>query len=211
LVAGIGYLWKSFFYNAMKGPTKTEFLKNLGKLARHINPATGLSETNLSEKQKQGLQQIITHLKTIDTGIKKGVTATKLSKSGTIILFTGENGSGKTMAAGMLAQALQRELYRIYLSQVVNKYIGETEKNLARVFDAAESANVILLFDEADALFGKRTEVKDSHDRYADQEVNYLLQRVEEINALAILSLRSKSGIEKLIKKERFTVDFDEE
>jgi ATPases of the AAA+ class len=94
-------------------------------------------------------------------------------------LFEGESGTGKTMAAEVLANELHLELFRIDLSAVVSKYIGETEKNLARVFDAAEDRGAILLFDEADALFGKRSEVKDSHDRYANIEVSYLLQRME--------------------------------
>src|SRR5207253_3799580 len=94
-------------------------------------------------------------------------------------LFAGASGTGKTMAAEVLAAALRLDLYRIDLSCVVSKYIGETEKNLRRVFDAAEDGGAILFFDEADALFGKRSEVKDSHDRYANIEINYLLQRME--------------------------------
>jgi SpoVK/Ycf46/Vps4 family AAA+-type ATPase len=196
----------------MKGPTKTEFLKNLGKLARHIKPFSDRSASNLSEKQKQALHQIIAHLKTIpDTGIKKGVTTTNLPRSGTIILFPGGNGSGKTMAAGILAQALQRELYSIDLNQVISKYIGETEKNLTTLFSAAEAADVILFFDEADALFGKRTEIKDSHDRYANQEVSYLLQRVENFSGVTIIALNLKSHFEKkLLEKALFVVDFEE-
>ena len=94
-------------------------------------------------------------------------------------LFAGESGTGKTMAAEVIANDLRLNLYRIDLSAVVSKYIGETEKNLRRLFDAAEDGGAILFFDEADALFGKRSEVKDSHDRYANIEINYLLQRME--------------------------------
>ena len=104
---------------------------------------------------------------------------------GVSALFAGESGTGKTLAAEVLAAALQLDLYRIDLSAVVSKYIGETEKNLRRVFDAAEDGGVLLLFDEADALFGKRSEVKDSHDRYANIEVDYLLQRMETFRGLA--------------------------
>ena len=96
-------------------------------------------------------------------------------------LFAGESGTGKTMAAEVLANELRPDLYRIDLSAVVSKYIGETEKNLRRLFDAAEDGGAILFFDEADALFGKRSEVKDSHDRYANIEINYLLQRMESL------------------------------
>src|SRR5918999_530797 len=101
-------------------------------------------------------------------------------------LFAGPSGTGKTMAAEVLARELELDLYRIDLSSVVSKYIGETEKNLRRVFDAAEEGGAILLFDEADALFGKRSEVKDSHDRYANIEVSYLLQRMDSYRGLAI-------------------------
>src|SRR5204863_9938553 len=102
---------------------------------------------------------------------------------------------GKTMAAEVLARELKLDLFRIDLSQVINKYIGETEKNLRRVFDAAEGGGAILLFDEADALFGKRSEVKDSHDRYANIEVSYLLQRMEQYRGLAILTTNLRSAI----------------
>jgi hypothetical protein len=107
-------------------------------------------------------------------------------------LFAGESGTGKTMAAEVIANELRLNLYRIDLSQVVNKYIGETEKNLRRLFDAAEDGGAILFFDEADALFGKRSEVKDSHDRYANIEINYLLQRMESYRGLAILATNMK-------------------
>ena len=109
-------------------------------------------------------------------------------------LFAGDSGTGKTMAAEVLANQLRLDLYRIDLSAVVSKYIGETEKNLRRVFDAAEDGGAILFFDEADALFGKRSEVKDSHDRYANIEINYLLQRMEAYRGLAILATNMKKA-----------------
>jgi SpoVK/Ycf46/Vps4 family AAA+-type ATPase len=115
--------------------------------------------------------------------------ARKLSRGrGTTALFSGGSGTGKTMAAEVIASALSLDLYRIDLARVVSKYIGETEKNLARVFEAAESANAILFFDEAEALFGKRSEVKDAHDRYANIEIAYLLQRMEDYEGVAILA-----------------------
>jgi SpoVK/Ycf46/Vps4 family AAA+-type ATPase len=103
-------------------------------------------------------------------------------------LFTGPSGTGKTMAAEVLARELHLGLYRIDLTRVVSKYIGETEKNLSRIFTDAATSGAILFFDEADALFGKRSEVKDSHDRYANIEVNYFLQRVEEHRGLVIFA-----------------------
>jgi hypothetical protein len=124
-------------------------------------------------------------------------------------LFTGESGTGKTMAAEVLANDLQLDLYRIDLSGVVSKYIGETEKNLRRLFDAAEHGGVLLFFDEADALFGKRSEVRDSHDRYANIEVNYLLQRMESYRGLAILATNMRSALDAAFTRRlRFAVPF---
>ncbi len=124
-------------------------------------------------------------------------------------LFAGASGTGKTMAAEVIANELQLNLYRIDLSAVVNKYIGETEKNLRRLFDAAEEGGAVLFFDEADALFGKRSEVKDSHDRYANIEVNYLLQRMESYAGLAILATNMKSALDDaFMRRLRFVVEF---
>ena len=128
---------------------------------------------------------------------------------GVSALFAGESGTGKTMAAEVIANDLQLNLYRIDLSAVVSKYIGETEKNLRRLFDAAEDGGAILFFDEADALFGKRSEVKDSHDRYANIEINYLLQRLEAYRGLAILATNIKSALDvAFMRRLRFIVNF---
>lgn len=128
---------------------------------------------------------------------------------GITALFGGDSGTGKTMAAEVLANALALDLYRIDLSAVVSKYIGETEKNLRQVFDSAEDGGAILLFDEADALFGKRSEVKDSHDRYANVEINYLLQRMEAYRGLAILATNMKSALDHaFMRRLRFIVNF---
>jgi hypothetical protein len=124
-------------------------------------------------------------------------------------LFAGDSGTGKTMAAEVIANELRLNLYRIDLSAVVSKYIGETEKNLRRLFDAAEDGGAILFFDEADALFGKRTEVKDSHDRYANIEINYLLQRMEAYGGLAILATNRQSALDPaFMRRLRFVVNF---
>jgi len=124
-------------------------------------------------------------------------------------LFAGESGTGKTMAAEVIANALHLDLFRIDLSAVVSKYIGETEKNLRQLFDAAEKGGAILFFDEADALFGKRSEVRDSHDRYANIEINYLLQRMEGYSGLAILATNMKSALDvAFMRRLRFVVDF---
>ena len=124
-------------------------------------------------------------------------------------LFAGDSGTGKTMAAEVIANDLNLILFRIDLSAVVSKYIGETEKNLRRVFDAAEDGGAILFFDEADALFGRRSEVKDSHDRYANIEINYLLQRIEAYRGLAILATNMKGALDKaFLRRLRFIVNF---
>jgi SpoVK/Ycf46/Vps4 family AAA+-type ATPase len=124
-------------------------------------------------------------------------------------LFVGQSGTGKTTAAEILARELSLDLHRIDLSQVVSKYIGETEKNLRRVFAAAEQSGAILLFDEADALFGKRSEVKDSHDRYANIEVSYLLQRMEAYRGMAILTSNMKEAVDPaFLRRLRIVVRF---
>ena len=128
---------------------------------------------------------------------------------GAAALFAGPSGTGKTMAAEVLAAQLQLDLYRIDLSQVVSKYIGETEKNLSRIFDAAENGGAVLLFDEADALFGKRSEVKDAHDRYANIEVSYLLQKMEAYRGLAILTTNQKSALDSaFLRRLRYLISF---
>lgn len=128
---------------------------------------------------------------------------------GMTALFAGPSGTGKTMAAQVLARALNMELYRIDLAGVVNKYIGETEKRLKQVFDACERANVLLFFDEADALFGQRSQVKDAHDRYANIQIDYLLQRMEQFNGIAILATNRKGDLDKaFLRRIRFIVDF---
>lgn len=128
---------------------------------------------------------------------------------GVSALFTGESGTGKTMAAEVIANELKLNLYRIDLSAVVSKYIGETEKNLSRLFNAADDGGMMLFFDEADAIFGKRSEVKDAHDRYANIETNYLLQRMESYRGLAILATNMKSALDTaFMRRLRFIVNF---
>jgi hypothetical protein len=125
------------------------------------------------------------------------------------VLFSGPSGTGKTMSAEVLANELELELYKIDLSSVVSKYIGETEKNLSQIFREAERAHGILLFDEADALFGKRSEVKDSHDRYANIEINFLLQRLEEYEGIVILTTNMAKNLDAAFTRRiQFTVEF---
>jgi SpoVK/Ycf46/Vps4 family AAA+-type ATPase len=125
------------------------------------------------------------------------------------ILFAGPSGTGKTMAAEIIAHELSLDLYKIDLSTVVSKYIGETEKNLARIFAEAETSNAILFFDEADALFGKRSEVRDSHDRYANIEISYLLQKMEEYEGVVILATNLRKNMDDaFVRRMHFGVEF---
>ncbi len=124
------------------------------------------------------------------------------------VLLTGAIGTEKTLAAEMLAKELRLGLYRVDLSALVSKYVGETEKNLGLIFREAEQTEALLFFDEADALFGKRTDVKDSHDRYANIEVNYLLQRIEEFEGLVLLATNSRHNFdEAFLRRIRFEID----
>lgn len=124
-------------------------------------------------------------------------------------LFAGPSGTGKTMAAQVLARSLGLDLYRIDLAGVVNKYIGETEKRLKQVFDSFERAAAVVLFDEADALFGRRAQVKDAHDRYANIEIDYLLQRMERFEGIAVLATNRKEDLDRaFLRRLRFVVDF---
>jgi SpoVK/Ycf46/Vps4 family AAA+-type ATPase len=125
-------------------------------------------------------------------------------------ILAGPPGTGKTMVAQLLAKELGFDLYRIDLSQVVNKYIGETEKNLAKVFDEAETSHAVLFFDEADSLFAKRTNVTSSNDRYANLEVNYLLQRMETYEGVTLLATNLEQGLDEAFKRRvRFAIQFE--
>ena len=128
---------------------------------------------------------------------------------GIAALFSGPPGTGKTMAAEVIAHELGVDLYKIDLSQIISKYIGETEKNLDRVFSAAERGNAILFFDEADALFGKRSEVKDSHDRYANVEISYLLQKMEQYDGIAVLGTNMRQYLDgAFLRRLRAIIEF---
>ena len=183
---------------------------SLDDLALRIVPAAAWDDLVLPESQKSILRDVATHVRGRFTVYERWGFRTKGSRGlGISALFTGSSGTGKTMAAEVLANELQLDLYRIDLSTVVSKYIGETERNLRRVFDSAEASGAILLFDEADALFGKRSEVRDSHDRYANIEISYLLQRMEAYRGLAILTTNLKSAMDTaFLRRIRFVVEF---
>ncbi len=182
----------------------------LGGLAQRLDPVASWDDLVLPETEREILQEIGAHVRgRAQVYDGWGFARTSARGLGISALFEGPSGTGKTMAAEVLARQLDLDLWKIDLSQVVSKYIGETERNLRRVFDAAESGAAVLLFDEADALFGTRTEVKDSHDRYANIEVSYLLQRMESYRGLAILTTNVKEAIDSaFLRRLRFVVRF---
>jgi SpoVK/Ycf46/Vps4 family AAA+-type ATPase len=182
----------------------------LDTLAHRLEPRVTWDDLVLPPADLRILQQIAEQVAHRSTVYEKWGFNRKMSRGlGISALFAGDTGTGKTMAAEVIAMHLRLDLYRIDLSSVVSKYIGETEKNLRRLFDAAENGGAILFFDEADALFGKRSEVKDSHDRYANIEINYLLQRMEAYRGLAILATNMKSALDPaFMRRLRFVVNF---
>ena len=182
----------------------------LDALAQRITPKVDWDDLVLPSAQEEMLHEIAAHVRQRATVYQSWGFAKKNARGlGISALFAGTSGTGKTLAAEVLASELRLDVYRIDLSSVVSKYIGETEKNLRQVFDAAEEGGVILLFDEADALFGKRSDVKDSHDRHANIEVSYLLQRMECYPGLAILTTNLKSSLDNaFLRRIRFVVQF---
>ncbi|MFF7650934.1 AAA family ATPase [Streptomyces sp. NPDC007983] len=188
----------------------TEARIGLDELGRRIEPEAAWGDLVLAERQLRILREIVAHVRQRGTVYQEWGFAETLRRGlGVTALFAGGSGTGKTLAAEVMAKELGLDLFIIDLSQVVSKYIGETEKNLRKVFDAAERGGALLLFDEADALFGKRSEVKDSHDRYANLEVSYLLMRMEAYRGLAILTTNMKKALDPaFMRRIRFVVDF---
>jgi hypothetical protein len=184
--------------------------RSLEHLAVRIEPKARWQDLVLPESRIEILRQIAVHVRQRSVVNTRWGFAERYSRGlGATALFAGSSGTGKTMAAEVIAAELELDLYQIDLASVVSKYIGETEKNLRRIFDAAEESGAVLLFDEADALFGKRSEVKDSHDRYANIEISYLLQRMEAYNGLAILTTNMKQALDDaFLRRIRFIMQF---
>ncbi len=182
----------------------------LRQLAQRISPVYTWQDIVLPEAVLRQLREIAAQVKHRTRVYQEWGFGVKLARGrGISALFSGVSGTGKTMAAEIMANDLGLDLYRVDLAGVVSKYIGETEKNLRRIFEAAERSGAILFFDEADALFGRRTEVKDSHDRFANIEIDYLLQRVEEYRGMSILATNRKSDLDRaFLRRIRFLVDF---
>ena len=182
----------------------------MGRLAQRFDPKATWEDFVAPPAEMQLLRQIAAQVGQRSRVYDEWGFRDKMNRGfGINALFAGESGTGKTMAAEVIANELRLHLYRIDLASVVSKYIGETEKNLQRLFDAAGSGGAILFFDEADALFGKRSEVKDSHDRYANIEIDYLLQCMEAYRGLAILATNMKSALDPaFMRRLRFVVNF---
>ncbi|HZD96364.1 MAG TPA: ATP-binding protein [Candidatus Sulfotelmatobacter sp.] len=184
--------------------------QKLSTLAQRIVPRHHWNDIILPANATEQLREICIQLKHRRQVYEGWGFNEKLSRGrGLCALFYGQSGVGKTMAAEVLAHELFLEIYKIDLSTVVSKYIGETEKNLSKIFREAEDSNAVLFFDEADALFGKRSEVKDAHDRYANIEINYLLQRMEEFDGLVVLATNLRRNIDEgFFRRMHFAVEF---
>jgi hypothetical protein len=188
---------------------RAEVPLDAGELAQEVVPRFGRDELVLPPVQLQQFDEIHHAMRALTEVHFGWGTGRAWNESGISVLFAGPPGTGKTMAAEVLAGLLEMPMFRIDLSQVVNKYIGETEKNLKRLFDLADAADTVLFFDECDALFGRRTEVRDAHDRYANVEISYLLERMERFKGLAILATNRRKDIdEAFLRRLRYTVEF---
>ena len=184
--------------------------RSLDGLAQRVEIKASWDDLVLPDLQTETFHQIVAHVRQRAVVHGQWGFAERYARGlGVTALFAGASGTGKTMAAEVIAGELDLDLYQIDLAAVVSKYIGETEKNLRRIFDAAEDGGAVLLFDEADAIFGKRSEVKDSHDRYANLEISYLLQRMEMYRGLAILTTNMKQALDTaFLRRIRFIVQF---
>lgn len=175
-----------------------------------VNKAVSLEQLKLKQESLQLLKDIVTSERYSGKADTNTASVKAIQqKKGSLVLFSGPTGTGKTLAATVIANELKRPIYKVNLSMVVSKYIGETEKNLEQLFTEAENKKWILFFDEADALFGKRTEVKDAHDKYANIETAFLLQRIEDYEGLLILATNRKNNIDDaFLRRFRYVVDF---
>jgi hypothetical protein len=187
---------------SMSTAIKERFAEGLRGLADRVTNLPDWDEVVLAEELDDSIRELIArHENHAVVAQKWGMSGPLRSSPGLVALFSGPPGTGKTLAAGLIAKQLGRELYRVDVSQVVSKWLGETEKHLGAIFNAAEQANAVLLFDEADSLFAKRSAVKSSNDRYANLEVNYLLQRLDSFGGVAILTTNHGSAIDPAFRR----------
>jgi hypothetical protein len=198
---GLGTLWQA---------CQSQTRPRLEALARRQDAVATWDDLVLPDAEIVLLRHLVDQVRGRSTVLRQWGFGERITRgSGITALFAGQSGTGKSLAAEVIAGELGLALYRIDLSGVVSKYIGETERNLRRVFDAADEGGSLLLFDEADALFGRRSEVKDSHDRYANIEVNYLLQRMEDYRGVAILTTNQRHAVDRaFLRRLRFVVSF---
>lgn len=200
----------AFSMGAIARAVRIQGARSMGKVVTHLESGALLEQLVVPLSLKEKLTDVINWRKvSLQVYDQMKVNSASRMSRGLICLFSGPPGTGKTFAAQCVANALGLNLYRVDLSQVVSKYIGETEKALAQIFDEAEAGHGILLFDEADALFGKRSEVKDAHDRYANIEVGYLLQRIETFDGMLILATNLRNNIDlAFLRRIQFLLDF---
>lgn len=189
---------------------RLELQHDLGSLADPVHPQLTLDDVVLSDEMRRSVEQVLRHARFAHQVFEEwGLERYCPTGRGLSVLFSGPPGTGKTLVASILAGELQRPLYRVDLSRIVDKYVGETEKNLARVFDAAERSQAVLLFDEADSLFAARTSIKSSNDRYANLEVNFLLQRLDDFPGVSILTTNHAQSIDEAFQRRlRYQVEF---
>lgn len=201
---------KTDIFQELSSAARSQSGHSLITLAKKIEPQYCWDDVVLPAEILEQLQGVCKEAEHRHVVHEQWGFAAKLSLGkGLNVLFAGSPGTGKTMTAEAIAHHLQLDLYKIDLSQIISKYIGETEKNLSKIFTAAADSNAILLFDEADALFGKRSEVQDAHDRYANIEVGFLLQQMEEYQGITILTTNLRSNIDDAFERRlRFIVEF---
>lgn len=192
------------------GISNKEGAFQLGDIAQRVEPRFSWEDLTLPQGTMSQLKDICNQARESHQVFRESGFDRKFSHGkGLSVLFSGPSGSSKTMAAEVIASDLNMPLYSIDLGAAVSKYIGETEKNLVKVFDSAEATNAVLLFDEADALFGKRTKVSDSCNRYTNVETGYLLQRIEEHTGITIMATNMRQNLDQaFMRRMRFVVDF---
>jgi hypothetical protein len=197
-------------HRAITAACRSAARAELGDLAQRVNPRFDkATELFLPQRHWEHFNEVLQAMRSLTEVHYRWGTARVWNEGGIAVLFSGPPGTGKTMAAEILASELDLPMYRVDLSQVVNKYIGETEKNLKRIFDAADVSDTLLLFDEADSIFGKRVEARDAHDRYANLEISYLLERMERFKGLAVLATNRKKDLDDaFLRRLRYVIDF---
>ena len=197
-------------YDTLTAACRAAARLEFGDLAQRVTPRfDSPDELFLPAAEMQQFQEVLRAMQSLTEVHYRWGAARAWNEGGISVLFAGPPGTGKTMASEILASQLKFPMYRIDLSQVVNKYIGETEKNLKRIFDAADDSDALLLFDEADSIFGKRMEARDAHDRYANLEISYLLDRMERFKGLAVLATNRKKDLdEAFLRRLRYIIEF---